>query len=268
MNRERILSLVGYDPELLATLSIAERNAVRASAVVWLIACLLLGGAAGYSASLIQSTLWGALLGGVSVTVLMGNLLRVVNAGGGSPLRRNLRASEASAAKYRPSLIPAVVFGVLAAILSQPGQLPFWPELEQEVEAHRQELIAQHEVAAADLGTDADYYGEELAAAGFPIFRIQLIWKNPPRALRLTAILCMLVLLPAFWSQVVSLQGHRAYELARCRRSHESISRLRREGRDEARALLSQWPTYQPPQPWLQRSGKTQPGPWLRRSES
>lgn len=268
MDRERILSLLGYDPELLAKLSVVDRNAVRASAVVWLIACLVLGGAAGYSAALIQPTLWGALLGGVCVTILMVNLLRVVNAGGGSQLCRHLRESEAKAAKYRPSLVPAVVFGVLAAILSQPGQLPFWPELDKEVEEHRQALIAQHEIAATDLGTDADYYGEELRQAGFPIFRIQLIWKDPRRALRMTAILCLLVLLPSFWSQVVSLKGHRAYELARSRRSHESISQLRREGREEARALLRQWATYQPSSPWLRPSGKAQPGPFLRRSES
>jgi hypothetical protein len=268
MEQERILSLLGYDPELLQELSNEERHAIRGSAIVWLIACLTLGVAAGYSATLIQPSMLASLIGGLGVGILTLNLLRVVNAGGGSPMYRTLQRSEAAAARHRPSLIPAVVFGVLAAILSQPGQLPLWPELDQEVELHRQTLITQHDAAATDLGTDASYYREELEAAGFPIFRIKLIWRDPRRALRMTALLCLLVLLPGFWSQVISIKGQRAYELARCRRSHEALVALRREGRAEARALLAQWPTYQPPTPWLRRTGPAKSGPWLRRGES
>ena len=269
MDRERILSLVGYDPELLGRISETNRQVLRGSAVVWLVACLILAVAGGYAATLIQPNLAVAIGVGIAVAILTVNLLRVINAGGGSQLRRTRKRSAAAAAKYRPSLIPAVVFGVLAAMLSQPAQLPFWPELNEKVEAHRQELIEQHEVAAADLGNNADYYREELEAAGFPIFRIKLIWKDPKRAFRMTIILCFLVLLPAFWSQVVSLKGHRAYESERARRSHDALERLTREGREQTAQILGQWESYEPPRPWQGQRGKaTNQGPWLRRSPS
>ncbi len=269
MKPERILSLVGYDPALLHSLSQENRNALRGAAVVWLVACVVLGLSAGYAATLIQPQLWGSVLGGIAVAVLMVNLLRVVNAGGGSPLRATRRASEAAARSYRPSAVPAVVFGVLAAILAQPGQLAFWPEIDAQVDEHRQALIAQHEVAAKNLGTDADYYRDELEAAGFPIFRIKLMWKDPRRALRYTAILFLLVLLPSFWSQVISIKGHRAYELERTRRSHDAKLALRKAGRQEAATLLKQWSSYDPPSPWMGRGTKAgRRGPWLRRSPS
>ncbi len=265
MKRERILSLIGYDPALVNELELVDRNAIRGAAVVWVVSCLVLGVAAGYAASLIQPNLWGSIVGGIGVAVLTVNLLRVMNAGGGSRPLATRRASLAAAARYRPSLVPAMVFGVLAAILSQPAQLPFWPDLDHDVREHRQELIAQHEVAAKNLGTDGDYYREELQSAGFPIFRIKLIWKDPKRVLRYTAILCLLVLLPSFWSQVISLQGHRAYERERVLRSHASKLALAKSGREETTRLLAQWQSYDPPSPWLGQ-GTSKPGPWLRRS--
>jgi hypothetical protein len=269
MDRERILCLIGYDPELLNRLPEEQRHVLRGSAVVWIVACVILAVAGGYAATLIQPNLGIAIAVGFGVAILTVNLLRVVNAGGGSELRRTRRGSEAAAAKYRPSLIPAVVFGVLAAMLSQPAQLPFWPELGDQVEEHRQILIEQHEIAAADLGNNAEYYREELEAAGFPIFRIKLIWKDPKRAARMTILLCLLVLLPGFWSQVISLKGHRAYEKERGRRSHDERERLGREGREQVATILGQWDSYEPPSRWQGQKGKAKnQGPWLRRSPS
>ncbi len=269
MGRERILRLIGYDPDLLAKVSEEHRHVLRGAAVAWLVACGILAVAGGYAGTLIQPNLAVAIAVGIGVGILTVNLLRVINAGGGSQMRRTLRGSEAAAAKYRPSIIPAVVFVILAAILAQPAQLPFWPELNDQVEEHRQTLIEQHNVAAADLGNNADYYREELEAAGFPIFRIRLIWQNPRRAMQMTIVLCLLILLPGFWAQVISLKGHRAYELQRCRRSHLALERLSREGRATATAILRQWESYEPRKPWRGQQGKSASrGPWMRRSPS
>lgn len=246
MKRERILSLLGYDKALLRQLSASDCSSLRGAGVAWLVACLILGLAAGYSAGLVLPGRFSAVVGGVGVGLLTLNLLRVVTAGGGSRRLGTLEQDEAACRSFRPSLIPAIVFGVLAAILAQPAQIPFWPDLEPQVEAHRQALIEQHEVAATRLSTEADYYSEELQAAGFPIFRLKLIWKDPKRAVRLTFIICLLVLLPAFWSQVFSIEGIRAYELERCRRTHGAKDSLESEGRAEVDAILRQWPNYRP----------------------
>ena len=244
MKPERILSLLGYDPALLRELSAEHRSALRGGGVVWLLACLILGASIGYSAWLIESATWTSVFIGLAGTILLVNLLRVIIAGGGGKQEHSLLTSEAAARRYRPSLIPALIFGVLAALLSQPAQLAFWPDLDEEVERHRQELISQHNIAASDLGTDADYYQEELEAAGFPIFRLKLIWQQPRRALRLTFLMCLLVLLPSFWSQVVSIGGVRAYEWQRCRRTHRTFAQLKREGNEQVAELLTRWPSY------------------------
>lgn len=187
------------------------------------------------------------MLGGVGVTVLTVNLLRVVNAGGGCHLGRSLEESEQYCKTYRPSLIPALVFASLAVILAQPAQIPFSPEIEPRVEEHRQALIEQHNIAAALLGTDAEYYRAELQSAGFPIFRIGLIWEDPRRAARLTVLVLVLVLLPAIWSQLFAIDGLRAYQWERSKEAHREVARLQRESRASAQQILSGWSTYEPP---------------------
>jgi hypothetical protein len=76
------------------------------------------------------------------------------------------------------------------------------------------------------------------------------------------------VLLPAFWSQVFSIEGVRAYELERCRRTHRAIVELDREGAEEVEAALRQWPGYRPRSGWLGGPPRRSHGPWLRRSPS
>ncbi|MCP4447639.1 MAG: hypothetical protein GY811_20220 [Myxococcales bacterium] len=244
MQRERILTTIGYDTALVAELSEKDRSSLRGAAVSWLVACVVLGVAAGYAAHLVLTGTAAPVIGGITVTLLTANLLRVITAGGGSKLGATLAESEEECRRYRPSLIPALVFGVLAVILAQPAQIPFWSELEPQVEQHRQELIEQHNVAAMELGTNADYYRAELEAAGFPIFRLKLIWKDPKRAVRLTFIILFLVLTPAFWSQIFSIDSVRAYELERAKRKHEAVLVLDGEMRQEVSELLGHWPTY------------------------
>ncbi len=243
---ERILSLLGYDRDLLSSISEKHRGSLRGAAASWLLACVVLGAAAAYAAWLVMPGVVAPIVGGTALTLLTINLLRVFHAGGGSTPGRTPHESEVASRRYRPSLIPALVFGVFAIILAQPAQIPFWPELEPQVEEHRQTLIEQHAVAAAELGTDADYYREELEAAGFPIFRIKQIWQDPKRAVRLTFVILMLVLLPAFWSQLFAIKSVRAYELERSKRTHRNMAALDLDVRQQIDSLLAGWQSYRP----------------------
>ena len=47
---ERILSLLGYDRDLLSSISEKHRGSLRGAAASWLLACVVLGGAAAYAA--------------------------------------------------------------------------------------------------------------------------------------------------------------------------------------------------------------------------
>jgi hypothetical protein len=243
---ERVLTLMGYDRDLVFSMSEKHRGALRGAAVSWLVACLVLGAAAAYAAWLIMPGVAAPIVGGLSITILTVNLLRVIHSGGGSKLGRTAGESEAACRDYRPSLIPALVFAVFAVILAQPAQIPFWSEIEPQVEQHRQTLIEQHSIAAAELGTDADYYRAELESAGFPIFRLKLIWQDPKRAVRLTFIVLMLVLLPAIWSQFFAIESVRAYERERSKRTHRIVARLDQEVRDQVNSVLGGWQTYRP----------------------
>ncbi len=266
MKPERILSLHGYDRALVSLLSDSERVALRGAGLAWLLACLMLGIAGGYAAWLIRPTLSALVLGGLGVGVLTLNLLRVVTAGGGCQPGNDLQAAEALCRRYRPSLVPALLFVVLAAVLSQPAQIAFWPTLDAEVDEHRQELIEQHAEVVPVAAAGDDYYRRQLEAAPFPVLRLKLIWQDPKRALRFTAILCLLVMVPAFWSQVISIRGLRAYQWQRLRRYHQARVALDDETHELVTPMLSAWPSYQalPPLP-LHRPHAS--GPQLTRVE-
>ncbi len=243
---ERVLALLGYERDLLFSISEKHLGTLRAAALSWLVACLVLGAAAAFAGWLIRPGVAAPLVGGASITLFTVNLLRVFHSGGGSKLGRTMRESEDACRRYRPSLIPALAFGVLAVILAQPAQIPFWPDIEPEVEQHRQALIEQHSIAAAGPGADAEYYRAELEAAGFPAFRLKLIWQDPKRAVRLTFAILALVLLPVFWSQFFAIESVRAYELERSKRTHQVVSRLDKGVRGEIDTLLGNWETYRP----------------------
>jgi len=240
-SHETILSLVGYDKDLLSGMHDRERGSLRAAGIAWLGACVVLGVSAGYAAYLVVPSPIAPALLGPGITLLMVNLLRILTAGGGCSLRKSMSDAEEVTSTYRPSLIPAAVFGVMAALLSQPAQLAFWPGLDKEVAVHRAEMIAEHEAAAVELGVDPEIANEALMSAGFPIFRLKRIWQEPKRALRWTALICMLVLFPAFWSQFFALKARRSYELLRYRRDHAAAAEVQYTGKAEIRAHLAKW---------------------------
>lgn len=239
--KEHILSLVGYDKALLVDLSASDRSSLRAAGIAWLVACTVLGGAAAYAAHLVVPSPLSPALAGLGITLLMVNLLRILTSGGGCQLRKSMSDALEATAGYRPSLIPAAVFGVMAALLSQPAQLPLWPEIDREVEVHRAALMESHQEAALELGVDPEIANEELLSAGFPIFRLKRMWQDPKRALRWTAVICLLVLFPAFWSQSFALKARRSYELLRYQRDHAAAAAVQEAGRRDIAIELRKW---------------------------
>ncbi len=240
-SQETILSLVGYDNDLLAGMNDRDRGSLRAAGIAWLGACVVLGVSAAYAAYLVVPSPWAPAILGPGITLLMVNLLRILTAGGGCSLRKSMSDAEEVTANYRPSLIPAAVFGVMAALLSQPAQLAFWPQLDEEVAVHRAEMMAEHEAAAIELGVDPTIANEALMSAGFPIYRLKRIWQEPKRALRWTALICMLVLFPAFWSQFFALKARRSYEVLRYRRDHAAAAAVQYAGKEHVQQLLAKW---------------------------
>ena len=245
MRRESILSMLGYDPTLLDGLSAAHRSRLRGLAIGWLLVCLALGLATAYAGWLVSPVIWMPICGGVGMTLLTINLLRVIIAGGGVEQQDDLRRVEEACRRYRPGMTLALVMGVLAAIFAQPAQLPLWSDIEVEVEAHRQALISQHEAAAATLGVDTGHHRTRLEKASFPIQRLKIIWRRPAQALRWTAVFVLLVLLPALWSRYVVIDSVRAYELVRSQRKHAHAKHLIDQRRAVVHQLLSRWPTYE-----------------------
>ncbi|MGB0679366.1 MAG: hypothetical protein ACPGUV_06870 [Polyangiales bacterium] len=260
MRRDFLLDRFGYDPALYRQLSAESLGGLQAVATAWLVACVLLGSAGAYGAWLVLPALWTPLLGGLSVTLLAVNLLRVVTAGGGCHVGLHWQASRSRCRRYRPSLIPAAVLGVLAAILSLPAQLPFWPELGPQVDAHRHALLARHASLTAHRDGQVDYFRQELETAAFPVFRIQRMLHKPARMLRYSALYCAVMVLLALWGRFFALSSVRAYEWQRCRRAHAAMDQLYALGEAQAADALSLWPSYQSPSPWP----RAHPRPALR----
>jgi hypothetical protein len=261
MANERLLATLGYDPSVLAALSEVERRQMRGAASAWLLACAGIGVIGGYATRFVEPWLWLSVSVAVAVALLALNLLRVTIAGGGvSP---GCTATELE--RWKPGAAPAVVLGVVVALLAQPAQLPLWgSELSTLVEQHRQNVVAEQAAAAAALG-QADalaHYHAHLGATDFPALRIQLIWHRPVQAARWTAVFCLIVLVPAIWSRSVAVRALRAYERERERRVRQRRIALARATDARVAALLSAWRDYEPSEAsQLDTFGRREPSP-------
>jgi hypothetical protein len=243
-----LMALVGYDVSLLRRLPEAEQRHIARVAEAWLLSCALLASPPAYAAWLIEHKLWLAVAMGAFTFVMVLNLVRLGSAGGGAATHLDEDAARA----YRPALGPSAVVGLLALLFAQPAQLPLWnAELAAPVAAERTRLAAQHEAALASLGVaDGGAYAAELARCDFLVLRLTTMWRHAPtRALQLTGLYVLAVLLPALWARVVARASLREYALARWRRDRRGIVRATRAAEREADALLRRFPSYTPSAP-------------------
>jgi hypothetical protein len=119
-------------------------------------------------------------------------------------------------------------------LVAQPAHLLFTHhEHAARVAAHRDGLIALHASLSEVPGVaTADAFTASLAACEFAVFRLQLLWTAPTSAARFTALYCVLVLVPVFWTRYVALEALRAYE----RRRYEQVVRHKLQASAETNA--------------------------------
>jgi hypothetical protein len=247
MQEHSLSTLLGYDHSVLARLPIQHARQIARVAEAWLLSCALLASPLAYAVWLVEHSLSLAVLCGVGTFLLVLNMLRLVAAGGGAAPHFSRSQVEA----YRPALGPTVLVGVLALLFAQPAQLPLWSQtLAEPVAAHRQTMIEQHErsLSALHLADDGNYQ-RELARCEFLVLRLTLLWQQPARAVRLTAIYLLLVLLPALGARMFALDSLRAYERARWERGRRGIVREAHAAQREVDALLSKFASFTPKPP-------------------
>lgn len=236
--------LVGYDATLLARLPEHSQRHIARVAEAWLLSCALLASPVAYAAWLIEHTLWLALLLGSFTFAMVLNLVRLTSAGGGAATH----ATEAQVRRYRPALGASVVIGMLALLFAQPAQLPLWKaQLDAPVAVERELLIRQHDQALSALGMAQDHdYRRSLARCDFLVLRLKHMWRSPTRALQLTGLYVIAVLLPAVWARIVALSSLREYALLRWRRDRRGIVRAAQATTRAVEAQLAQYPGYAP----------------------
>lgn len=238
MQRFPLLSAFGYDPGLLSGLSQVERQRIATVAGGWLLSLALLAWPAGYTLWLVEHSLGLALGVAIATFLLVLNLLRVVTAGGGV----QAGVSPAAVRGYRPGLAPATFLFVLGVLFAQPAQLPLRTgELDPLVDAYRNELVVAHERRSEHRD---DHHRAVLSECDFMVKRLTLLWEDPAQALRFTGFYCLLVLLPALFSQFVALDAIRAYELARYRVARARVAKDREQTARAIRDALGRFSSY------------------------
>jgi hypothetical protein len=244
MQQLSLPALVGYDSALMARLPESSQRHIARVAEAWLLSCALLASPVAYAAWLIEHQLWLALLLGAFTFVMVLNLVRLSSAGGGAATH----ASGEEVSDYRPALGASLVIGLLALLFAQPAQLPLWKaELDGPVQAQRALLIAQHEQALDNLGLgNAGEYRMKIARCDFLVLRLQHMWRSPTRALQLTGLYILAVLVPAVWARIVALGALREYARARWQRDRRSIVRDTRATARRVEAELTRFPSYVP----------------------
>lgn len=245
MARERILETLGYDPQVIATLARRDRRAMRGVATAWLVACGVLASAAGVAAWVLEPAIGLAIAIAGFTFLLVLNFLRVTIAGGGvSP-----RDTTGAVGRWKPSLAPALVLGALAALLAQPLQISLHSdELDALMQRYRRDVIAEQVAAARSLGEERaeKRYSRQIGARSFPALRMQLLWRTPGRAVRWTAVFCMIVLVPVIWARWMALDALRNYERERRRRTRARLGALTAQMHNDVDRALAAFRRFEP----------------------
>lgn len=246
-----LAALLGYDPALLNTVSVAHRQQLDALSQAWLVSCIVLAAPAGLAIWLVEHSLPLCLLMTAGVFILVLNLLRLIHAGGGTAVQLPFPKD------YRPSLLPIVLLLGLALMMAQPAQLVRSSDQHRsEVEQHRSALVASHLASQAalrgtskELENDDDFLSE-MQECEFIVLRLRLLWSSPRSAVLWTALFSGLVLLPAALAHVCWSKAVFAYERARYLRAAQSFHADERRVEQKVTAILEQFVTYRPPWPF------------------
>ena len=116
MRRPWLLLAAGFDPDIVARLSVRDHRAFDVVSSACVLAALLAGAGGAYGAWLAFESVVAAALAGVLFLALVLNLYRLLHAGTGFALHRPLEELEA----WRPGWPAVVVLFALGALVGQP----------------------------------------------------------------------------------------------------------------------------------------------------
>jgi len=234
---------VGYDEAILKRLPPRLRAELNQIGVAWGATAFVLAVPLGYAAWLIEKSVFLSLGVASFVVVLLFNLLRLINSGGGG-------APDLPQARfYRPPWIPALLFFVLALLVAQPAQLLVPSSTaEDAVGSHRAALVEQHSQSVKDLALSAESHFEgRLAECEFILLRLRLVWLQPGRATLASAVFCLFALFPLFLMHGPSLDAVQAYERLRYQRLGRAMLSHRAATKRAVERALIRFETYEAP---------------------
>lgn len=231
-----LIDVIGYDSRIASTLPESSRRQIEWLAEGYLLSAFMLSAPIAYALWLIQHSVLMALLSAAFAWCLILSVLRLLNSGGGSAPHM----SDNEIRAHSPSLTPLLMWFALAILFAQIAQLPvFQRELNMSVDAHRVELMTQHNAARDLLGTEIHpEYGDEIARCEFLMYRMQQLWQRPGRTLLLTAAYVALVLSPFLFAFLFARESLRKYDWARVEDLQRAIVRETRKAEVERQRHL------------------------------
>jgi hypothetical protein len=219
---DHAVSLFGYDRAHLDELAPKDANRLRQLAVLGYVPVLGAGGGAGLLVWMSERDPFWTLAIALFVALLVLNLLRLHNSGGGPAPHE----SAAHADRWAPGAGGVFVLGALAVLSAQP-YLAWASERAHavEVEAHRGALLEAHRTSLAQAGGELEGNGAEtsLARCGFVALRLRLLWREPEAPLLATTALAVLFLSPLLLGHLTHLEALRRYQHLRWRSSRALV---------------------------------------------
>jgi hypothetical protein len=205
--------LAGYDPRLVARLTVRHARFFGVASVLTIVAAVVVGVGAGYGAELVSDSIIMGIAVGVAAALVMLNLYRLFHAGTGFPIHWPIEALD----RWSPSWVGIAVFVVLGGLISQPDVLLVMkPLIDDQV---------------ALLPVDG------------LVSRTRAAWSHPIVAIVATAWFAMLSSLPA-WLRRIMHEPVRAYEQERWLDERMLVDDAFAEAQDDITQLLTGIPGF------------------------
>lgn len=239
MSSAPTIALVGFDPGIAVSLPEPLRRKIEWLSEGYLLSVFMLAAPICYTVWLIEHSLLAMLLCSSFALVLMLTVLRLLNSGGGiAP-----HMTDGDVRAYSPTLVPLLVWFVLALLFAQIAQLPvFQRELDASVRAHRTELMKEHDAARRQVGAEIHpEYGADIERCEFLMFRMQQLWSRPGRTLALTAAYVAMVTAPFVFGFLFAGEALRAYSTRKVVAMRQTVLREAQDAEAERRRLLRQF---------------------------
>lgn len=254
---DHAVSLFGYDRALLERLSPKDARRIRQLAGLGFLPVFGAGGAAALMVWLSERHAFWTPAIGTFIALLVLNLLRLHNSGGGPAPHHTSKEAE----RWAPGAGGVLVLGLLAVLSAQPWLV--WaaePWHHRAVEAHRAELLATHEaglaraLAAASAGGAGtpgssvvatvrdESPSDSLARCGFVALRLRLLWRSPEAPLLATTALALAFLSPLLLGHLTHLGALRRYQRLRWLDARDLVLAEERATQKAVAELLGAFP--------------------------